>query len=374
MKILKQHSPRRIAHCINRKAKFENRAWSQKGSVRTREMAIHEKTPKFGQKKPFCLSVPPDKQRKDFLCALRASVVKKVIFAFLVFAFFPLGKPFAAEQIRLRYVQSVYFDDKGNGMKQPEGIACNDKNTIVVGDTANGRLLQYTFQDKAVKGGKEIKISQLSYPIRIQLTSKGEIFALDGKQRRIVRLSPDGEYKGYVGLEGLPAPSSFVPRSFKIDSRETLYILDVFGARVILVAPDGKYQKHIDFPKGYGFFSDLQVDFKGTIFIVDSIKDMVYSASRDAKEFSPLTKSLKEYLNFATSITSDSRGTLYLVDENGAGVVVLGADGSFLGRQLTMGWTEGLLYYPSQMCLNDKGEAFIADRGNNRVQIFNIIK
>ncbi len=244
----------------------------------------------------------------------------------------------------------------------------------IVGDTENNRLLQYTFQDKSTKGGKEIKVQQLSYPIRVQLNSKGEIFALDGKQRRIVRLSPEGEYKDYVTPEGIPSPASFVPRSFKIDSKDNIYILDIFGARVIIAGPDGKYQKHISFPKEYGFFSDLQVDFKGNIFLVDSIKDMVFTAARDAKEFSPLTKGLREYLSFPTSITSDNRGTLYLVDENGAGIVILGADGSFLGRQLTMGWTEGLLYYPSQMCLNEKGEAFIADRGNSRVQIFNIIR
>jgi hypothetical protein len=101
---------------------------------------------------------------------------------------------------------------------------------------------------------------------------------------------------------------------------------------------------------------------------------MVFSAAKDAKEFSPLTKSLKEYLNFPTFITTDNKGTIYLVDENGAGVVILGADGPFLGRQLTMGWNEGQLYYPSQMCINDKGEAFIADRGNSRIQVFNIVK
>jgi hypothetical protein len=39
-----------------------------------------------------------------------------------------------------------------------------------------------------------------------------------------------------------------------------------------------------------------------------------------------------------------------------------------------MGWNEGLLYYPSQMCLNEKGEVFIADRGNSRVQVFSIVK
>jgi len=39
-----------------------------------------------------------------------------------------------------------------------------------------------------------------------------------------------------------------------------------------------------------------------------------------------------------------------------------------------MGWTEGLLYYPSQMCLNDNGQAFIADRGNSRIQVFSIVR
>jgi hypothetical protein len=281
---------------------------------------------------------------------------------------------FGAETTKFRHVQSVYFDDRGAGMKQPEGVACNDKSVIVVGDTGNGRLLRYTFQDKSVKADGEIKVAQLSTPIRIQMNSKGEIFALDGKQRRIVRLSPSGEFKDYLSPEGLPAPSSFVPRSLKVDGDDHVYILDVFSGRVLVVTPDGKYQRHIPFPKSFGFFSDLAVDSKGSVLLIDSIKKMVFAAQKEAKEFSPLGGNLKEYLSFPTYITTDSRGTIYVVDENGAGIVILGPDGSFLGRQLTMGWNEGLLYYPSQMCINDKGEAFIADRGNNRVQIFNVLK
>ena len=364
MKVSEQHSAERRAHSATTELK-----------ARDQEMAILEKAsglrPRMPYKQePFCLSSSPDKQKTSSLSVLSVSAVKLILVLSLLL---PLSA-FAAEQVRFRYVQSIYFDDQNAGMKQPEGVACNDKNLLIVGDTENSRLLQYTYQDKSTKGGKEIKVQQLSYPIRIQLNSKGEIFALDGKQRRIVRLSPEGEYKGYVTPEGIPSPATFVPRSFKIDSKDNIYILDIFGARVIVVGPDGKYQKHISFPKDYGFFSDLQVDFKGNIFLVDSTKNMVFSAGKDAKEFSPLTKSLKEYLSFPTYITSDNRGTLYLVDENGAGIVILGADGSFLGRQLAMGWNEGQLYYPSQMCVTDKGEAFIADRGNSRVQIFNIVR
>jgi hypothetical protein len=35
-----------------------------------------------------------------------------------------------------------------------------------------------------------------------------------------------------------------------------------------------------------------------------------------------------------------------------------------------MGWSEGKVYYPAQMCVNAEGLAVIADRNNNRVQVF----
>jgi hypothetical protein len=279
-----------------------------------------------------------------------------------------------ADRARLRHLTSIYFDEKGAGIKNPEGVACTDGSVLVVGDTRNGRLLRYSVENRIVRPTGEIRAPQLTTPVRIQLNSKGDIYALDGKSRRIARFGAGGEFKEYVNPDGVPSPASFIPRSFKIDRNDALYILDVFSARVLVLGPDGKYQRQVEFPKGYGFFSDLAVDFKGAIFLLDSVRATVFVAAKDAKAFTPLTQSLRENLSFATYLTTDSRGVLYLVDENGAGIVILGQDGSFLGRQLAMGWNEGLLYYPSQMCVNDRDEAFIADRGNSRVQVFSIVR
>jgi len=291
----------------------------------------------------------------------------------LAISSFPM-KSFSAETVKFKYLQSIYFDDRGGGLKQPEGVACNEKSDVVIGDTGNDRLLRYTLEEKNLKAGTEIKIPELSNPIRVQMNSKGEIFVLDGKRRRVVRLNPDGSFKGYVDPEGVPSPSAFVPRSFKVDRNDNIYILDIFTGRVLVLNPEGKYQKQIQFPKDYEFFSDLAIDSRGNILLIDCIKAMVFSATKDSNSFFPLTRSLREYLDFPTSLTTDKRGTIYIVDQNGSGIVILGQDGSYLGRQLTMGWTEGLLYFPSQMCVNEKGEVFIADRGNSRVQIFTLVK
>ena len=73
-------------------------------------------------------------------------------------------------------------------------------------------------------------------------------------------------------------------------------------------------------------------------------------------------------------MSMDSRGTLYLLDQSGGSVVAIGKDGSFLGRSLGFGWKEGLLNRPAQICINGKGEVFIADSANNRVQVFTIVE
>jgi sugar lactone lactonase YvrE len=301
---------------------------------------------------------------------MRTALITLIVSAGLAAAF---GLAGAAESGRLRHVVSIYIDSNGGGMRQPEGLACTDKG-VLVADTGRARLLRYSVVERDVQPVAEIQAPQLSSPIRVQVNSKDEIFVLDGKQRRIVRFHANGAFNQHVTPANVPPPTSAVPRSFKIDRADNIYLLDVFSARVLVVDRDGKYQRQVAFPPGYGFFSDLAVDNHGTIYLLDSVKAMVHAARKDASAFTPLTKALRTHLNFATSMTVDSRGVLYLVDENGGGIVLVGQDGSVLGRQLAMGWNEGLLRSPAQMCLNDKGQVFVADRGNNRVQVFTIIR
>lgn len=274
---------------------------------------------------------------------------------------------------RLRQITSVYFDDKGGSLKFPEGVAGNDKGTIVVADTANGRLLRYTFTDGAVKGGTEFKPAQLTYPIRLQLDSKGDIFALDGKQHRIVHLNAGGTFIGYVDPQGVPAPSPVVPRSFKLDGKDNIYLLDIYGARVLVLDPSGKFQRQIPFPKDGGFFSDLAVSGSGDILLLDSVNATVFVSRKDAADFVPLSKNLQEFVSFPTYLTTAGGGEIYLVDQNGGSIAVLGGDGSFRGRLLSLGWKEGQLYYPAQIAFAGEGTVVIADRSNSRLQVFELM-
>jgi sugar lactone lactonase YvrE len=274
--------------------------------------------------------------------------------------------------VKLRHIVSVYQDSQQKGFKQPEGVACGKDSLFVVADTGNGRLVRYSFQSKTVATGPDFKVSQLPYPVRVQIDSRGDILALDGRLRRIVRVSPEGEFKGYVEPSGLPESSPLVPRSFKVAANGDLYVLDIFSGNVVVLDADGKFLRNIAFPDNVGFISDLAVDPRETVLLIDSVKSIVYSAPKDAKKFAPLTQSMKETVNFPTSITTDKKGTIYVVDQTGGDIIIIGQDGTFQGRQLATGWKEGLLRWPSQACINDEGEFFVADRNNNRVQIYEI--
>ena len=279
--------------------------------------------------------------------------------------------PFSGAAIKFKFITSIYSDDQGTALEQPEGVACDDKSLLIVADTGKGRLLQYTFKEGSLEPGTvEIKSDQLVYPIKTEINSRGEIYTLDRRQRSIIRLSPAGKFIGQLRPRGVPSPAAYVPRSFHLDGNDNIYLLDILSRRVLILNPEGEYISQIKCPEGYGPFSDVTVDFNGTVLLLDGVNGVVFSATKPSSEFSPLTGSLKEYVRFPASLTTDNRGRIYLVDRNGGSILILGQDGSYLERQLEMGWKEGWLNYPGQMCINREGVVFVADTRNNRVQIF----
>jgi DNA-binding beta-propeller fold protein YncE len=303
--------------------------------------------------------------------------MKTLPFAFLVaVVVVAAGPPRLAEAqaARFRYIASVYADSQGTGLNLPEGIACGADGQIVIGDTGNDRLLRFTYRDKTFSGGAEIKSPQLSAPSRVRINSKGEIYALDSKQRRLVHLAADGEVKEVIGFNAVEPSSTVVPKAFAIDQADNIYVLDVFSARVLVLNPQGQFQKSLPFPDDSGFISDVAVDSVGNIFLVDSVKRRLFSAGKDAAAFTPVGGDLTQYIGTMPSYLTTSKGTILVVEGSGSRIIGFGRDGSFLTRQLTLGWNEGALNHPEQICVSDKDEAFIADRDNSRVQVFQLMR
>jgi DNA-binding beta-propeller fold protein YncE len=280
----------------------------------------------------------------------------------------------AAGLVRVSYLAAVYADDKDVGFHLPEGVACGPKGLVVAGDTGNDRLVSFAYQDRTLGPPSVITVPQLAAPSRVRLNSKGEIYALDSRQRRIVHLDAGGQFKDVMSFEGVPPPATIVPKSFAIDSADNVYVLDEFSGRVVVVNAQGRFQRALAFPDGIGFGTDLAVDFEGNLLLLDSVKRRIFMAARGASTFTQLGGDLTaSVVTMPTSITA-SKGIILVAEGSGGTIDVFGRDGRFVTRMLTQGRNEGALDHPAQICVNDKDEVAVADRDNSRIQIFQLTR
>jgi len=271
-----------------------------------------------------------------------------------------------ADTLQLSPAGSAYGDAKGEPLRSPEGVACTAEGRVVVADSGNGRLLTWAFKDGALVAGAPIKFPELGVPVRLQIDSRGNVLSFDGKTRRIARVGEEGTFGGFLAPKGVPPATGFFPVSFKLDKVDNVYLLDVASSRVVVLDRDGAFIRQIAEPPGASF-SDIAIDANGAVLAVDGPHAMVYA------DGVPLARA-KEYASFPSYITVTGQGLIVLVDGHGHGLVVLAPDGTYLGRRLSIGWTEGLVYYPEQICIDAKGDTFVADRGNNRLQAFTQVK
>jgi sugar lactone lactonase YvrE len=275
--------------------------------------------------------------------------------------------PAGAAPVKLRYVTAVYADAAGKPLQSPEGVACRAAR-LVVADTLGGRLVTFTVDGDTVTASGEIVLAQLPSPTRVRIDSKGDLVVLDGKLRRIARVSAAGAFTGYVDAPA--GPSAFVPRGFALDRADALYTLDIAGGRVVVFDPAGKAVREIALPADRGSYSDIAVDGKGTLYVLDSVGRRVLAARKDQGAFAPLGSGFEGEADFPTSLVADDAGRLFVSDLDGGSILALGPDGKVLGRLSGPGWKPALLRAPSQLCLDGHGHLAVADRDNRRVQIF----
>jgi sugar lactone lactonase YvrE len=274
--------------------------------------------------------------------------------------------------LKLRPSAALYADEKGTPLRAPQGVGCGGGATFVVADSGGGRVLRFEVSGALARATGEVALREIPYPVRADLDATGHLVVLDGKSRRIARVAPDGQFAGWIEVPPAPGGGATVPRSFALDASGRVFVLDIAGRRVAVLGSGGALERSIAFPADARSPSDVAVDARGTVYVVDAVRRQVYAARKDDKDLAPFSKSLAEDLDFPSALASDGAGHLFVADENGGGIVILGPDGSFRGRQSTYGWKEGYLRYPSGVCTNGKGLLIVADRENHRVQVFSI--
>lgn len=278
----------------------------------------------------------------------------------------------AADVLKLRHAASLYADAEGVPLSVPQGVGCGAGDTILVADSGNGRVLRVEVSGVLARVTGVVKLPEITYPIRVDGDAAGSLVVLDGRTRRLARVRPDGSFGGWIEIPRADGAAPPAIRSFALGPQGSVLAADAAGSRVVQIAASGAVERSVALPAEARGLSDVATDGRGSIFALDGVARRIWVVRPGETAFTLLAGPLSEDLDFPGALEADPAGRLLVADLHGGGVVILGPDGSFRGRQSAHGWKEGLLRYPADLCSSGRGLVVVADRENQRVQVFTV--
>ncbi len=226
--------------------------------------------------------------------------------------------------------------------------------TLVFGITAGHAIGSPVYPFKDVQDGQPASHVTLTLVDGVAVDAKGNVYISHRSKNRIRKVTPDGiittiagnGIAGYSGDGGpaLEAALSF-PAGLALDSAGNLFIADRNNHRI------------------------RKVDTKGIITTVAGNGTEGFGGDGGS--------ALEASLNFPSDVVIDSKGHLYIsdrsnnrirkIDSQGVITTVAGSGKPEFGGDFGSA-KDALLKYPFGICLDQQGNLYIADRGNNRIR------
>lgn len=180
--------------------------------------------------------------------------------------------------------------------------------------------------------------------------------------------------KFWESLVGAEAPKGFnSPWGIASNGEGKVYVVDAASRGIVVYDMNKQTVTELGGGMYAGMFKspiDADIDASGNIYISDSGKNNVFAFSRD--EGPLMTIGTSENMNWPVGIGIDRRlNRLYVANSHGHNVAVFDLAGgkhlfSFGGR----GSAEGRFSFPTDVAVNSKGDVYVADSMNARIQVF----
>ncbi|MRR15879.1 MAG: hypothetical protein EG826_05425, partial [Deltaproteobacteria bacterium] len=313
------------------------------------------------------------------------------------------------------------FGESGSGPKQfssPEGIFVY-QGIIYVADTGNDRIQVLgqngVFLRSIGNTGKEESL--LKSPTAVAVDSKGLIYAVDGAARIVKMYRQDGTYVGKLagpvkpfslaiaddGLfvtdvekynvtkytftgEKLFSFGTMGPGKVQFqelygiatDSLGNVYAVDRSRATIQVIATGKGAGNDLPFdispPTSVKWLRDIPLAAKKlawdktsrSTFAVDGDSDAIHTIKDGRVE-----KTIRVPDAVPVSVAVDLKGFLWIIDREASQLVKLDAAGRVLLKVGSSGNKEGYFSKPSDILIGPDGLIYVADKNNNRIQVFN---
>lgn len=260
-------------------------------------------------------------------------------------------------------------------LAEPRGVALDlTREEVWVVDTRGGRLGVFTSDGVPIFATSPS--DRLREPHRVAVDSAGRLLVLDNDRTAINVLDYRGEWIGTLDLPGLPAEPSI--GAIAVDRSGRLYVGENGEGRVHVFSPELKTLARFgsrgteegQFQSIAGIAADDEA-----IFVVDHQVTPVQVFDRRGTFLRGWGRHDMGAQNFSLpqAVALDSKGHVVVVDALRHEIKFFDREGRFLDRFGGYGGRPGNVAFPADVAIDGADRLYVAERGNGRVQVFEIV-
>lgn len=331
--------------------------------------------------------VAADSALRRYLLVL---IILLLLLGGLLFAYYALNRPpqlvsggdqAVSEDQDFRFAFAIYGFE-GDLLNRPSGVTIGPDNRIYVADTMKNRVVVFDSRGQFVGIIKPESQGRyaMKWPIAVAVSDDGRIYVLSKQDRKIVVFNQDYQPINIIEFENVIPTCLFIKGDrLYVGTDKAIMIGTLDGRAIKQIGRFGKEEGEFDLIGG------ITVGDDGTIYVADSLNYRVQAIDEETGEAkwvygSPIPpEQAIQYqgedrkFGLPASIALDERGRLYVVDGLNSEIVVLDAEtGEKIKTLSDIGHKEGLFYYPDGISYASGGIIAVADKFNDRVQVFNV--
>ncbi len=292
----------------------------------------------------------------------------------------------------------------------PCDVAVDGAGNIYVADKANQRIRKITpdgtvttLAGSGVAGSTDGKGAEAQFrdPVGVAVDASGNVYVADKGNNEIRKITPDGTVTTFCGsaAAGFADGGRYVarfngPSGIAVDSLGTLFVSDAGNNSIRKITPAGVVSTlagsgTAGYADGYGSKAEfnnpqgIAVDDQEKLFVadagnnrireVDMLGKVTTLAGNGKAAFDDGPGTAAEF-NDPVGIAADGDGIVYVSDANDTKVRKITPSGmvsTFAGSSI--GFSDGLGYHaqfssPCGLAVDDQGNLFVADLGNNKIR------